>query len=159
GSGQQTIGGWATNFTPGPADESNQTVLAYHVTVVSNPGIFALSGAPTISPDGTLRFTPANNINATTTATVQVRVQDNGGGSTDTTTTVQVTQFLVGVGVINGNLVVNGTGVADNITVTENATQLLVNVNSNPTQMFTKSGIGRVIVRGFAGTDTIRLIP
>jgi hypothetical protein len=74
-SGPHTVPAWATNFSPGPANESSQTILAYHVVSNTNPSLF--SAAPAISTNGTLTYTSANG--ATGTATIGVTVQDNGG--------------------------------------------------------------------------------
>jgi hypothetical protein len=73
--GAQTIPGWATGITPGPADESSQNVT---FTVSStNSGLFAVQ--PAIAPDGTLTYTPT--LLALGTATVTVRAIDDGGSS------------------------------------------------------------------------------
>jgi hypothetical protein len=73
--GAQTIPGWATGITAGPADESSQNVT---FTVSStNGGLFAVQ--PAIAPDGTLTFTPT--LLALGSSTVTVRAQDDGGSS------------------------------------------------------------------------------
>lgn len=85
-SGQQTVTNWAT-FTPGPgANEASQTVLAYTVSNVSNPGLFTTP--PAVDASGTLTYTPATNTQGSTT--FDVKVQDNGGtanGGIDTSAT------------------------------------------------------------------------
>src|SRR5207249_2777766 len=53
-AGAQTVAGWAT-FNPGPANEAGQAVLAYAVSNVSNPGLFA--APPAVSANGTLSYT------------------------------------------------------------------------------------------------------
>jgi hypothetical protein len=72
---------WATG-SPGPADESGQT-LTYSASVdLAGSLLFTLP--PAIDPDGILSFTP-NGVPGT--ATVTVHVQDNGGtanGGVDT---------------------------------------------------------------------------
>jgi PKD repeat protein len=80
--GQQTISNWATNFSPGPANESGQSILGY---IISNNNNTLFSVQPAISNTGTLAFTPATDANGVATVTVQV--QDNGGtanGGVDT---------------------------------------------------------------------------
>ena len=72
-AGAQSITGWATNISPGPESESGQTVQ--FITTTSTPELF--SAVPTISPTGTLSFTPAAN--AFGTAVVTVVLKDNGG--------------------------------------------------------------------------------
>ncbi|QZZ21477.1 tandem-95 repeat protein [Leptothermofonsia sichuanensis E412] len=83
-SGPQTVAGWATNLSTGPANESNQT-LSFIVSN-SNPDLFTTAGQPTVNPTtGALTYTPAAN--AFGTATVTVRLQDSGGtqfGGVDT---------------------------------------------------------------------------
>ena len=72
-AGAQSITGWATNISPGPESESGQTVQ--FITTTSTPELF--SAVPTISPTGTLSFTPAANVFGT--AVVTVVLKDNGG--------------------------------------------------------------------------------
>jgi hypothetical protein len=70
----QTVAGWAT-ATPGPANESNQTVT-YTVTLPATAPVFVQD--PQISPDGTLTFQPPFVVLQTTPVTVTVTAQDNG---------------------------------------------------------------------------------
>jgi hypothetical protein len=71
--GPQSVPGWATAIVAGPADESSQTVT---FTVTSNdPALF--TAQPTVAPNGTLTYTPANT--KAGTATVSVSLKDNGG--------------------------------------------------------------------------------
>jgi VCBS repeat-containing protein len=72
-SGLQTVTGWATAISPGPASESTQTVT--FSTTNTNTSLF--STAPAIAANGTLTFTPAAN--AFGTAVVTVTATDNGG--------------------------------------------------------------------------------
>jgi hypothetical protein len=79
--GGQTVGGWATGISPGPANESSQSVA--FVVTTDKPGLFAAQ--PAISPDGTLTYTP--KLLAIGVATVTVRLVDDGGtadGGVDT---------------------------------------------------------------------------
>jgi hypothetical protein len=71
--GAQSVPGWATGISPGPPDESSQSV-SFTVTN-NNPGLFAVQ--PTVAPNGTLTYTPT--LLAVGTATVTVRVVDSGG--------------------------------------------------------------------------------
>jgi uncharacterized delta-60 repeat protein len=82
-AGAQTVSGWVTSFVAGPAYESAQGVLAYLVSNVSNPGLFAVP--PAVTVDGTLSYTPAAD--AYGSSTFEVTVQDDGGtehGGADT---------------------------------------------------------------------------
>ncbi len=82
--GAQTVTDWITTMSTGPANESAQT-LTYILSITSedvadSAALFAVE--PSVSPEGTLTYTPADN--AYGTATLSIKVQDNGGGDTDT---------------------------------------------------------------------------
>ena len=72
-SGAKTVTTFAT-FSPGPANESAETLLGY---TLSNSSNALFSAQPAIDNTGRLAFTPATNANGA--ATVTVVVQDNGG--------------------------------------------------------------------------------
>jgi hypothetical protein len=81
-SGLQSFPAWATSVSPGPANESGQSV-SFVVASNSDPLLFSVQ--PTISSTGQLTFTPAAN--AVGSATITVVAQDNGGtllGGVDT---------------------------------------------------------------------------
>jgi hypothetical protein len=91
-SGAHTVANWATAISPGPADESSQTVT-FTVTNDNNP-LFSVQ--PAVASNGTLTYTLAANANGS--ATITVVAQDNGGtanGGVDTsapqTSTITVT--------------------------------------------------------------------
>ena len=71
--GPQSVPGWATAISAGPADESAQTVNF----IVSSNNAALFSAPPAVSATGTLTYTPAPNANGV--ATVQVQAHDNGG--------------------------------------------------------------------------------
>ncbi len=71
--GLQTVAGWATSISLGAANEASQKLT--FVVTNDNNALFAVQ--PTISPDGTLTYTPAGN--ASGTATITVTAMDNGG--------------------------------------------------------------------------------
>src|SRR5581483_8328538 len=73
--GAQTVPGWATAISAGPANESSQNVT-FTVTNDNN-GLF--SAQPAIAPNGTLTYTPA--LLAVGSATVTVRAVDDGGNA------------------------------------------------------------------------------
>jgi CSLREA domain-containing protein len=73
-AGPQTVAGWATAISPGPADESGQT-LGFVITGNTNPALF--STAPTVSSSGTLSYTVADNMVGKAAITLELR--DNGG--------------------------------------------------------------------------------
>ena len=88
-----TVVGWAHGFNPGPADESSQTLVGYHV--VSNTGSALFSVQPAINTSGNLTYTLA--INRTGVATVGVTVQDNGGVANSGIDTSAVQTFTITV--------------------------------------------------------------
>src|SRR5205823_12328072 len=75
-AGPQTVTGWATNISAGPANESTQ-VVDFIITNNTNAGLF--STPPAVSAAGDLTYTPAANANGT--ATISVKIHDNGGTS------------------------------------------------------------------------------
>ncbi len=75
-AGPQTVSHWATGIDAGSSSESLQ-----HVTFnVGNDRSDIFAVQPTLSPDGTLSFTP-KAVAAPTTAHLTVTVQDDGGGA------------------------------------------------------------------------------
>lgn len=112
----RSFAAWATNLSPGPANEAGQT-LAFLVT---NSSAALFSTQPAVSADGTLTYVPA--LDASGTATVTVRLQDNGGtanGGVDTSApqsfTITVFPDADGDGITNA---------ADNCPTVANASQL-----------------------------------
>ncbi|OGU73054.1 MAG: hypothetical protein A3H45_15770 [Ignavibacteria bacterium RIFCSPLOWO2_02_FULL_55_14] len=80
-SGPQSVVGWATAISPGPANESGQVVDF----IVTNDNSALFSAQPAIAANGTLTYTPTPNTNGM--ATVTVKLHDNGGitnGGVDT---------------------------------------------------------------------------
>jgi large repetitive protein len=73
--GAQTVPGWATAISTGPANESSQTVT-FTVTN-NNNSLFAVQ--PAVAPDGTLTYTPT--LLGLGSATVTVRAVDSGGSA------------------------------------------------------------------------------
>jgi len=77
----QTIVGWATAISAGPADESGQAIDF----IVTNDNNSLFSAQPAVSATGTLMYTPAANANGV--ALVTLRAHDSGGtvnGGSDT---------------------------------------------------------------------------
>ncbi len=160
---------WATGMSPGPADESAQT-LGFLVAANSNPGLFAV--APAVSPTGTLTFTPGANRNGS--ATVTLRLQDSGGTanggidtSAGTTVTITVTPVNDKPNAVNdtGSSVPEGAGptaidvLANDQTTPdtgETLTIVAVTQPANGNVQITGSGTGLTYQphAGFSGTDT-----
>ena len=65
----QTVAGWATAISAGPANESGQT-LTFSSTNTNN-ALFSVQ--PAVAPDGTLTYTPAANAYGSATVTVRLR--------------------------------------------------------------------------------------
>jgi VCBS repeat-containing protein len=85
-SGVYTESNWATSISPGPANESAQTV-SFNVSA-TNTGLFSV--APSLDSTGSLTFTPAAN--AYGVSIVSVRLQDELGAQTSISTfTIEVT--------------------------------------------------------------------
>jgi hypothetical protein len=91
-SGAQTVTGVATSISPGPPDESGQTVH-FNVTNDSNPSMFLV--APAISSTGTLTYTAAANYAGT--ASITVDAQDNGGTANGGVDTSGTQTFIIDV--------------------------------------------------------------
>lgn len=94
-SGLQSITGWATGISAGPANESTQTLTF----VVENDNNALFSVQPAVSSNGTLTFTPAANANGT--ATISVRLRDNGGTALDGDDESDVQTFTISLTAVN----------------------------------------------------------
>ncbi|MGH3767417.1 MAG: tandem-95 repeat protein [Pseudonocardiaceae bacterium] len=94
-AGPQTVNPWATAISPGPPDESTQTVT--FLVSSDNTGLF--STQPAVSPSGVLTYTPAPN--AKGVATVTVALQDNGGVLNGGTNTSAPQTFTITVNPVN----------------------------------------------------------
>ncbi|MFT4605892.1 MAG: hypothetical protein ACI9W4_002637, partial [Rhodothermales bacterium] len=91
-TGIQTVTGWATDISPGAANESGQS-LSFDVSV-DQGALFAT--APSISSDGTLSYAPA--VGALGAATVTAVLRDDGGtanGGVDASVAASFTITLV----------------------------------------------------------------
>jgi hypothetical protein len=93
--GAQTVAGWATALSAGPANESGQT---YAFTVTTDTAALFAAG-PAVSPAGALTFTPAAN--AAGTARVYVRLADDGGTANGGADTSGVQAFSITVTPVN----------------------------------------------------------
>jgi len=95
-AGPQTVAGWATAISAGPADESVQT-LTFNVTGNTNPGLF--SAGPAGASNGTLTYTPAANANGS--ATITITLSDNGGTANGGVDTSASQTFVINVTAVN----------------------------------------------------------
>ena len=93
--GAQTVAGWASAISKGPANESSQA-LTFNIST-DNDTLFSVLPAVD-SSTGDLTFTPTANSNGS--ATVSIWLQDNGGnanGGNDTSTTQTFTIAVTAV--------------------------------------------------------------
>ncbi|MEM7053741.1 MAG: IPTL-CTERM sorting domain-containing protein, partial [Pseudomonadota bacterium] len=93
-AGAQTVVGWATAISTGPADEAGQMV-SFAVVANDNPGLF--SAAPAIAANGTLSYTPA----ASGTANLTVELMDDGGTANGGADTSAPVSFAINVLIVN----------------------------------------------------------
>ncbi|MES2933470.1 MAG: Ig-like domain repeat protein [Pseudomonadota bacterium] len=91
----QSVPGWATAVSAGPANESSQ-VLNFIVTN-NNNALFSVQ--PTVGATGTLTYTLAANQNGA--ATVSVQIHDNGGTANGGVDTSIVQTFTITVTAVN----------------------------------------------------------
>ncbi|NUQ61803.1 MAG: tandem-95 repeat protein [Pirellulales bacterium] len=95
-AGPQSVAGWASAISAGPANESGQTLSFLAAT--NNDALFAV--LPSIDPaSGRLTYTPAAN--AFGAAAVTVRLKDNGGTALGGIDTSAPQSFTVTVGPVN----------------------------------------------------------
>jgi len=117
--GPQTIPGWATAISPGPANESGQTV-AFQVVGNDNAALFSVP--PAIDSVGTLTFTPMPG--AIGSANITLNLRDNGGIDNDGIDTSDAQSFIINLtnpgkfNFSNANYSVNENGQFATITVT-----------------------------------------
>ncbi len=91
----QTIAGWATAISAGPANESGQA-LNFLVTN-NNNALFSVQ--PSMAVNGALTYTPAAT--AFGTATVSVTLHDNGGTANDGQDTSATKTFTITITAVN----------------------------------------------------------
>lgn len=119
-SGPRAVTGWATNISPGPANESGQAVSF----LVSNDNSGLFSAQPAVSSSGTLTFTPA--LHAYGKATVTVRARDNGGTANGGVDTSAPQTFVITVNFVNHPPAAN-----DDLAVTRKTSPVTINVLGN----------------------------
>lgn len=94
-AGAQTVSGWATAVSPGPANEASQSVT--FTATADDPSLFAVQ--PAVAPDGKLTYTPAANANGA--ATVTVIAHDDGGTANGAIDDSPPRDFTVTIGPVN----------------------------------------------------------
>jgi Calx-beta domain/Bacterial Ig domain/FG-GAP-like repeat len=93
--GLQTIKGWATRISMGANNETEQKPT--FIVSTNNDALFAEK--PSISPDGTLTYKPAENLSGV--AIVSVKLQDDGGINNSGVDTSAIQTFAITVNSIN----------------------------------------------------------
>lgn len=95
-AGPQTVTNWATSLSPGPADESGQS-LSFQITNNTNASMF--SSGPAVDSSGTLTYTPAANANGL--ATITLVLKDTGGTANGGVDTSVPQTFNINITAIN----------------------------------------------------------
>jgi hypothetical protein len=91
----QSVTGWATGLSVGPANEAGQ--LLNFIVSNTNPTLF--SSQPAVAASGTLTYMPAADANGTATVTVQAH--DNGGTTNGGVDTSAAQTFTITVTAVN----------------------------------------------------------
>ena len=110
-SGAYSQSGFASSISPGPADESAQTV-SFTVTNTNN-SLFSVQ--PAVAANGTLTFTPAADANGS--ATISVTAVDNGGTANGGVDTSAAQTFNLTVTPVNDaptNIALSSASIAEN---------------------------------------------
>ncbi|MBB5209069.1 cadherin domain-containing protein [Chiayiivirga flava] len=124
-AGAQSVAGWASAISPGPADEASQSVT--FVASSDNPALFAVPVA--VTPDGTLTYTPAADADGV--ATVSVQAMDDGGSANGGIDTSPPQTFTIGITADDDAPV----AVADTATVSEDSAATAIDVLANDTDI------------------------
>ncbi|MFO1349411.1 MAG: Ig-like domain-containing protein [Gammaproteobacteria bacterium] len=94
-AGPQTIPNWIAFMSAGPANEASQT-LSFQITGNTFPEAF--SALPSVSPTGTLSYTPSPDLtNTFGDALISIVIKDNGGTANGGVDTSMVRQFRISV--------------------------------------------------------------
>jgi outer membrane protein OmpA-like peptidoglycan-associated protein len=117
-AGFQTVAGWATAISAGPADENTQ-IVSFTVSNDNN-ALFAVQ--PSVDASGALTYTPAPDANGL--ATVSVEAMDDGGTANGGVDTSAAQTFTITIAAVNDPPIFNKG--ADQ-TVNENAGAQTVN--------------------------------
>ena len=95
-AGAQTVAGWATGLSAGPADEAAQT-FSFNITSNSNMALF--SAQPAVDGTGQLTYTPAADANGS--AVIKLNVMDSGGTTNGGDDTSPDQTFTINVTAVN----------------------------------------------------------
>ena len=96
-AGPQVAAGWATAIGPGQFPEDAAQNVSFVVTSNTKPALFAVP--PSVSPDGSLTFTPAPDANGF--ALITIVAQDDGGTANGGDDTSDPRTFRIAVTPVN----------------------------------------------------------
>ena len=123
-AGAQTVNGWATAISPGPASESGQTV-SFNITGNTNAALF--SAGPSVNSAGDLSYTAAANLSGS--ADITLEAQDDGGTANGGVDTSPAQTFTITITPTNDAPVLDAVG---NQSVDELATLNFTATASDP---------------------------
>ena len=138
-AGAQTVNGFATALSKGPADEASQT-LDFIVTNNNNP-LFSVQ--PSIDANGNLTYTAAPDANGV--ATVSVRIHDDGGTANGGVDTSAIQTFTITITAVT-DIAADTISTSEDVAVDSN---LLTNDNFEGDEVIT------AVTQGTNGTVTI----
>jgi len=155
-SGMQTVTGWATGVSTGPANELSQVVD--FIANNNNNALFSIQ--PAVSANGSLTFTPSGNLAGR--ATVSVVIHDNGGTENGGIDRSQVQTFIIDVkpvGVADDIKTLANTSVVTEVKTNDGATAInsVVTATNGVNGSTTVDATGKVTYTpnsGYTGTDT-----
>jgi len=151
-SGTLAVSGWPTNASPGPTDESGQS-LSYVISSDDHPEYF--SAGPAVDSTGELSFTVAKDKNGV--ATVGVKIQDSGSGTPPNVNLSAEQTFTITITPVNDpptpqndlpNLQVNDPATALHVLANDNATNPDGNESLTITAVDTTGTVGTVVNLG-----------
>jgi hypothetical protein len=122
--GSETVVGWATALSAGPADEAGQA-LSF---IVSNDNNAMFSVQPAVTPDGTLTFTPQ----AIGSATVSVQIKDDAGTANGGVDTSGPQTFTITVTAMNQAPIAADASASTTMGVPISATLAATDVDGDP---------------------------
>lgn len=161
-AGLQTVAGWATGINDGDPDLVQTLTFS-----VSNDNNALFSVQPTLTPTGTLSYTPAANANGT--ATVTVILSDNGSGVAPNVNTSPAQNFSITINPVNdaptisviSNQTINEDNTTGNVAFTIGdietaAGSLVVTATSSNTTLVPN---GNITLGGAGPSRTINVAP
>ncbi len=165
-SGPVTLAGFVSSISPGPANESTQTV-ALAITGNTNPGLFLAGGLPAVSSTGTLTFTPglvAGSATITLTLTDSGGTANGGVNTTSVTFTITLTPDTAPTISSIANVTINEDSSTAALPFTvgdvDPGTTFTVSASSSNTALVANANLALAVISGTNGTSrTIQVTP